>query len=135
MRNFLRRYFIIVFLVVLVIVLGYFYKSKISYEDPEQAAKAAAQELTERVGKLVLLPSGETPIIATVSDEEVLKNKAFFAEAERGDKVLIYTGARRAYLYRPSLNLVVNIAPVNLGDFGQSSLAPSEAGILPPGEF
>lgn len=84
--------------------------------DPQQAAKDATDRLIEDVGKLVQLPQGETPTIATVSDVTKLKNQAFFAKAQNGDKVLIYTQAKRAILYRPSTNKVIEIAPVNIGD-------------------
>lgn len=84
--------------------------------NPSEAAKLATTQLVEDVGKLVQLPAGETPTIATVSDASKLKNQAFFAKAENGDKVLIYTQAKRAILYRPSTNKVIEIAPINLGN-------------------
>ena len=62
-----------------------------------------------------MLPTGETPTIATVTDASKLKDQAFFTNAVTGDKVLIYTNAKKAFLYRPSTNKIINIAPVNLG--------------------
>ena len=135
MRRFSRRYFLILFLIVLAIVGGYFYKNKISYKNPELAAELEAKELAEKVGKLILLPKDEVPTIATVSDPEVLKNQAFFKDAKRGDKVLIFTNAKKAILYDPSANLIINVAPVNLGSFQASPIAPSESGIFTPNEF
>ena len=135
MMRFSRRYFLILFLIVLAIVGGYFYKNKISYKNPELAAELEAKELAEKVGKLILLPKDEVPTIATVSDPEVLKNQAFFKDAKRGDKVLIYTNAKKAILYDPEANLVINVAPVNLGNFQPSSIAPNESGIFSPNEF
>lgn len=84
--------------------------------NPQEAAKEEKKQLQEKVGKLVALPEGETPTIATVSDVNKLKSQAFFAKAENGDKVLIYTQAKKAVLYRPSINKVIEVAPVNLGD-------------------
>ena len=83
--------------------------------NPQEAAKAEVDELVGKVGQLVELPTGETPTLATVSDASKLKNQAFFAKAENGDKVLIYTQARRAVLYRPSTDKVIEIAPINIG--------------------
>lgn len=71
-------------------------------------------KLVAVVGKLVILPEGEKPEIATVSNVEKLQNQSFFLNARNGDKVLVYLKARKAYLYRPSDNKVVDIAPVNL---------------------
>ena len=135
MRRFFRRYFLILFLVVLAIVGGYFYKNKISYKSPELAAQAEARDLAEKVGKLFLLPRDEVPTIATVSDPEALKNQAFFADAKKGDKVLIYTNAKKAILYDPAANLILNVAPINLGNFQPSAIAPNESGIFSPNEF
>lgn len=83
--------------------------------NPQESAKLEVEIITERVGKLTDLPK-ETPTLATVQDKEKLKNQAFFANAENGDKVLIYTQAKKAYLFRPSTNKIINIAPVNIGD-------------------
>jgi cytoskeletal protein RodZ len=87
--------------------------------DPQQAAKAATAQLVADVSKLTNLPAGETPTIATVTDVSKLKSQAFFAQAQNGDKVLIFTQAKRAYLYRPSTGKIIEIAPINIGS-GQS---------------
>jgi len=84
-------------------------------QNPEQAARQSAQELVDKVGKLVVLPVGEDPTIATVTDPEKLKDQAFFANAKKDDKVLIYTNAKKAFLYNPTTNKVVEIAPINIG--------------------
>lgn len=82
----------------------------------DQAAQAAAEmetkETVERVGKLIALPEGEQPTVATVSDPAKLKDQAFFAKTQTGDKVLIYTKAKKAYLYRPSKDLLIEVAPI-----------------------
>lgn len=82
----------------------------------EQAAQVAAEmetkETVESVGKLIALPDGEQPTVATVSDPAKLKDQAFFAKAQMGDKVLIYTKAKKAYLYRPSKDLLIEVAPI-----------------------
>lgn len=84
--------------------------------NPSITAQQEQQDLVSKVGKLTVLPTNETPTIATVTDITKLKDQAFFANAKNGDKVLIYTQAKKAYLYRPSTNKLINIAPVNLGN-------------------
>lgn len=113
-------------LFVVLVVLGaggYLYKRNqdLSAENkrlsnPTEVAKQQQEELVALVGALVDLPSGETPTVATVSDSAKLKEQAFFELAQNGDKVLIYTKAKKAYLYRPSTDKIINIAPVNIGD-------------------
>ena len=60
------------------------------------------------------MPSSEAPTIATVNDITKLKGQAFFADAKNGDKVLIYTKAGKAVLYRPLTNKVIEYSTVNL---------------------
>ena len=89
--------------------------------NPTITAQQEQQDLISKVGRLTVLPTGETPTIATVTDISKLKDQPFFANALNGDKVLIYTGAKKAYLYRPSTNKLINIAPVNIGSNQTSS--------------
>ena len=81
----------------------------------QQTAQDQNQQLISKIGKLTPLPANETPTIATVTDITKLADQPFFANAKDGDKVLIYTQAKKAYLYRPATNKLINIAPVNLG--------------------
>ncbi len=74
------------------------------------------QNLVTEVGKLMILPSNETPTVATVNDKDKLKGQAFFATAQNGDKVLIYTGIKKAILYRPSIHKIVDVVPVAVKD-------------------
>lgn len=73
------------------------------------------EQLVDKVAQLVDLPQGETPTIATVNDASKLKNQQFFANAKDGDKVLIYSKAGKAVLYRPSTNRIIDYSTVNLG--------------------
>ena len=84
--------------------------------DPQQAAKDEAQRIKDLVGQLADIPTDEVPTIATVNDVSKLQGQAFFAKAQNGDKVLIFTKAKKAYLYRPSTNKLVEVAPINIGD-------------------
>jgi hypothetical protein len=93
----------------------YFYNQSGSSQNPSPSAKAEAAALVQEVGKLIVLPEGETPTIATVSDPERLKEQPFFAKAKAGDKVLLYSTARKAYLYDPIAKKLLEVAPLNIG--------------------
>lgn len=83
---------------------------------PSNSVDSAASELrnlVEAVGRLIILPDNEQPTIATVTDLEKLKGQAFFASAQAGDKVLIYANAKKAILYRPDGNKIIELAPLN----------------------
>lgn len=116
-------------LVLLVVSAGsavYFYQQLSSLkENPQAIAQKEAEALVSKVGKLIVLPEGENPTIATVNDPEVLKNQPFFTNAKKGDKVLIYTNARKAILYSPENNKIVEVAPINIGAGAQTTPAPS----------
>ena len=68
-------------------------------------------QVVERVAKLMLLPD-ETPTIAVVSDLSKLQGQLFFANAKEGDVVLMYPKARKAILYSPTLNKIIEVAPI-----------------------
>ncbi len=76
--------------------------------------KSDSQTLIEEVSKLISLPQDEEPTIATVSDPKLLKDQAFFANAKVGDKVLIYTKAKKAILYDPVNKKIMEVAPLNI---------------------
>jgi hypothetical protein len=78
------------------------------------------ENLVKEVGKLIALPEDEDPTIATVTDVEAAKDQPFFAKAQNGDKVLIYTNARKAILYRPSENRIIEVGLVNINQQGQA---------------
>ena len=84
--------------------------------NPQEAAKQELQQVVARVSRLVTVPTNETPTLATVSDPQKLKGQSFFADAQKGDKVLIYTQSKRAILYRPSTDKVIESATVNIGN-------------------
>lgn len=108
---------VVVWLLILVVVAcaAYYYNRHRNSQNASSAAAQAQQEaqtVVDQVGKLMFLPQGENPTIATVSDKSKLGNQAFFKNAEDGDKVLIYASAKLAIIYRPSLNKIVNVAPI-----------------------
>lgn len=59
------------------------------------------KKIIDEVGKLIDLPKDEEPTIATVTDIDKLKDQPFFQKAKMGDKVLIYAKAKKAILYDP----------------------------------
>ncbi len=90
---------------------------------------SAAQEIEEVTSVLagfMELPQGEEPTIATVVDREKLQDQPFFLNAQNGDKVIIYTNARKAILYRPETKKVVEVAPIFFDEnTAQTETAPA----------
>jgi hypothetical protein len=111
------RIFITVCVLALVGLAGYFYNqyriAQKRLNNPQQAVADDVKALTATVGKLIVLPA-EDPTVATVADVDKLKNQRFFTNALNGDKVLIFNNAKKAILYRPSINKIVEIMPINI---------------------
>jgi hypothetical protein len=99
----------------------YFYYKKLGLEANLQKISQQVnvqqedEKLIAAVGKLTVLPEGEKPTIATVTDPEKLKDQPFFINAKKGNKVLIYANAKKAILYDPIANMIIDVAPINLG--------------------
>jgi len=82
-----------------------------------QMQQAQIKELIAKVGKLILLPTGEEPVIATINDASTLiKEQPFYKGAVNGDVVIVYQKAAKAIVYSPSRNLIVNVGPIVLPD-------------------
>lgn len=105
---------LVILLIAMTAVAAFFYQ-KTTHTNPSVQSEKEAEELVVRVGKLIALPEGETPTVATVSDPERLKDQPFFAKAKVGDKVLLYQNSKKAYLYDPVDNKLLEVAPISLG--------------------
>lgn len=115
LKNILLFVFIILFLASAGATYYFYNQYSQLKQNPQRIAQEEAKALIRRVSELIVLPEDEQPTIATVTDIERLKDQPFFAKAKNGDKVLIYTNAKKAILYDPVSNKIVEVAPVNIG--------------------
>jgi len=116
-------------IIAVILILGgtscYFYYQFIKIkQDPQKVVKEEIKNLLAQISQIIVLPEGEEPTVATVTDPERLKDQPFFAKAKKGDKVLIYTNAKKAILYDPQNNKIVEVAPINIGS-SQSPVSTS----------
>lgn len=71
------------------------------------------QEVLGKVSKLLILPKGEEPVMATITDAAALiKEQLFYAGSQNGDIVLMYQKALKAIIYSPERNMIVNVGPI-----------------------
>jgi hypothetical protein len=121
---------LIIVLVVIVLAGGYagtyyfYHKYQNVKKNPEAVMQDESNRLIAQVGQLMMLPTDETPTVATVLDKEKVKDQAFFKNSENGDKLLTYAKALEAILYRPSANKIVAVGPIYNSDQTTASSQP-----------
>lgn len=123
--------FLILVLIVLIIaaVLGFYFfsqyqKGNLFGKYGQSAGAKDNNDLVAKVGKIYKLPN-ETPSVATVSDITKLRNQTLFQNAQNGDKVLIFNKAKRAIVYRPSENMIIEVGNIVVSPEGSSpSVSP-----------
>ncbi len=106
---------IAVLLVAVILIIGgfWFFNKQKASSSSSASAEMEIKDLTEKVGKLMDLPKDETPAVATVSDVSKLEGQDFFKNAKNGDKVLAYTKNKKAIIYRPGEDKIIEVAYYN----------------------
>lgn len=92
--------------------------------NPQESANLEKERIKSNVAKLIEVPQDEDPTIANVVDAPKLQKEAFYAKAQNGDRALFYVKAKKAFLYRPSSNKIIEVATFNLGN-NEKPAAPS----------
>lgn len=81
---------------------------------PQGTTQTATDDITatvDAVSKLIVLPSGETPKVVTITNvDQLKKDQPFFSDANNGDKLLVYS--KKVILFNPRTNRVVDIAQI-----------------------
>lgn len=106
---------------VLLVVVGYGaiygYNQFIKNPNGSSETNLTAEQTSDvigKIGELIELPTGEVPILATVTDVGSLSDEPFYENAQNGDRVLIYRDNKTAILYRPSENKIVKVGTVTI---------------------
>lgn len=121
-----KRLYVVIFLLMLALLPSiYFYNKYQAVQKTLQKQKQLnlddREKLIVQVGKLIELPKEEATV-AVVSDKDKLINQSFFQNAKNGDRVLIFTKAKKAILYRPSINKIIEVTQINLEDSSSASV-------------
>ena len=99
-----------------IVAVNYYYQYHLLKNNPQKVLARENKEFVAAISELIMLPEGEEPTVATVTNTETLKDQPFFIKAQKGDKVLIYTNNKKAVLYRPEEHKIVEVAPLNIGN-------------------
>jgi len=114
---------------IFLLVLAFAVYSFVSFRSAQEKIKALTttegqqkmiadeiQSLVAKMSKHIVLPTGETPTLATITDIDALKKEQpFYEGASNGDKILIYKNAKKGFIYDPVRDLIVNVGPVSFG--------------------
>lgn len=106
----------IIFILALIVAVYFYKQSQFLESDPQRITDEKVATLVAKVGKLVVLPTGEVPTVAEISDPTKLVDQPFFKNVKAGNQVIFYTGARKIIIYDPVANIVVDIATLNIGE-------------------
>jgi len=124
----LRKLLLIILIIVAiggVTASVFYYKQyQLLKTNPNLETQKETENLVAALNKIMELPTDETPTVATISNKDKLKEQVFFAKAENGDKLLAYTKAMQAILYRPSSNKIIAVAPIVINNNEKATSTP-----------
>ncbi len=80
---------------------------------PRPANLTSVTGVEHLISRHMILPAGEQPELATVTDASKLQTP-FLRQARNGDKLLVYEKAGEAILYRPGIDRIVAVGPVDI---------------------
>ena len=100
--------------------------------NPTEVLNMENKNMLEKVRSLMVLPD-EDPQIGILTDQFLKQNgnQPFFAQAKTGDWLFIFNNAKKAVLYDPIANKIVEVGPVNTstpsGQLNPQNNPPSDA--------
>ncbi len=130
-----KKLVVISFIILAIFALGgagaglYYYRQYVRAVTFANDPSAEAKELIAKLGKLIDLPTGEEPTVATVKNAEQIKTQPFFAKAKVGYRVLLYPTSRMAILYDDKANKIINVGTINVSDTATPSGTSNTVGI------
>lgn len=115
--------------ILLILVLGgggvYYYFFKSPAKQPVTSAEVAS--VLKKLERHIILPTDEQPEIGRIDDPiEAVKNQPFVTGAQKGDLLIVYVKARRAIVYSPSRDIIVNVGPISFDSRTTENQAVSE---------
>jgi hypothetical protein len=115
-----KKSVIVAFLILSLLAVGgssagiYYYFQYQALSQRVKDPQGEVKDILSKVGKLIELPTGEEPTIATVQDAERIKSQPFFSKAQNGYRVILYSNAKLAILFDEKGNKIINVGAINL---------------------
>lgn len=94
-------------------VAGYFYSQNQQLKkNPQMIGQERADQILEKLSQIIILPTDDQPTVAEVTDPTLLKDHPFLAKAKKGDFIIVYPKAQKAYLYDPIAHKIIDVGSV-----------------------
>jgi hypothetical protein len=110
----------------LLVGIGFGVKAAVDYFTHRDDSKQVYSEVKQIFP--YLLPS-EMPTVATVKDITKLQGQEFFRNAKNGDRLLVFSVAKIAIIYRQKDHSIVNFGPIS-----SPTASSSPAPLVTPGQ-
>lgn len=85
----------------------------------QELNKSQTEQLLSEMRSIIVLPTGEDPVVATITDVKQLDKNEFYKDAQNDDRVIVFAKAQKAYIYRPSTKTIVNVGAFQLDQQSQ----------------
>lgn len=92
----------------------------------QELNQTQTNQLLGEMRAIIVLPSGEDPVVATITDINQLKDKDFYKDAENGDRVVVFPNAKKAYIYRPSTKTIINVGAFQVDTNAQADTGQTQ---------
>lgn len=127
----------VIVLVLLIFAPGFYFYQKFQKVQKELTqinlpGTEAGKNILSNVQKLTDLPVDEEPTIITIRDISKVKNQPFFANAKNGDKIILFNKNKKAILYDPLDNKIVEMGPLIMPTVTPENEATSSKIIISP---
>jgi hypothetical protein len=96
-------------------------------QTPAAQQTAVQNEVSSAMKQLKthLLVPEEEPVIATIIDPALVATKsAFYSQVQKDDQLIIFPEAKKAVLFRPRSNIIVNMGPLQFEEVSTQSSQP-----------
>lgn len=126
-----KRPVIIAFVILALLAVGgsgagiYYYAQYQQLSQKARDPQAEIKDILDKVGKLIELPEGEEPTVVTVQDAEQIRNQPFFAKAQNGQRVILYTNSKLAILFDEQANKLINVGSISVGTPSAAQVTPT----------
>ncbi len=108
-----KRIAVLLLLVFLAAVVGYVVFIMLA-PDKALTDKQQMEQVRSAVSKHIILPVGEDPTLATVTNKNDLKDEFLKKNADTGDKILIYYKSLKVIIYRPEIDKLIATGPLEI---------------------